>query len=94
MSDARANAMERGAVRGTRYTIVVRGELDSRFAYLFNGMQMRCVEGTTTLTGQVIDQAQLHGYIERFEELGLELLSVEQMRQPVVSVDERGESDR
>jgi hypothetical protein len=26
----------------------------------------------------VADQAQLHGYIERFEELGLELITVEQ----------------
>ena len=65
--------------RGARYRIVVRGELDDRFAYLFNGMQMERVEGTTVLTGSVVDQAQLHGYIERFEELGLELLIVEQM---------------
>ena len=57
----------------------MRGELDSRFAYLFNGMEMQRVDGTTVLTGTVVDQAQLHGYIERFEELGLELLTVEQM---------------
>ena len=63
---------------GARYRIVVRGELDDRFSYLFNGMRMECVEGTTVLTGSVLDQAQLHGYIERFEELGLELLAVEQ----------------
>jgi len=67
---------------GATYRIVVRGELDSRFAYLFNGMRMECVEGTTVLTGSVLDQAQLHGYIERFEELGLELLNVEQMGAP------------
>ena len=65
--------------RGAPYRIVVRGELDDRFAYLFNGMQMERVEGTTVLTGHVVDQAQLHGYIERFEELGVELLTVEQM---------------
>jgi hypothetical protein len=76
------------------YKIVVRGELDSRFARLFNGMLMEQVEGTTTLTGNVVDQAQLHGYIERFEELGLELLSVEQMTKPVMSMDEGGESHR
>ena len=64
--------------KGATYRIVVRGELDSRFAYLFDGMQMERVEGTTVLTGRVIDQAQLHGYIERLEELGLELLTVEQ----------------
>jgi hypothetical protein len=73
--------MESGAARGAEYTIVVRGELDARFASLFNGMEMQRVGGKTVLTGRVIDQAQLHGYIERFEELGLELLSVEQTSQ-------------
>jgi hypothetical protein len=34
----------------------------------------------TVLTGDVRDQAQLHGCIERFEELGLELLEVQQTR--------------
>lgn len=67
--------------KGATYRIVVRGELDSRFAYLFNGMQMDSVDGTTVLTG-LVDQAQLHGYIERFEELGLELLTVEQIGEP------------
>jgi len=67
---------------GATYRIVVRGEIDDRFAFLFNGMQMERVEGTTVLTGSVLDQAQLHGYIERVEELGLELLNVEQMGEP------------
>ena len=56
----------------------MRGELDARFAYLFDGMSMDTVAGTTVLTGQVVDQAKLHGFIERIEELGLELLSVQQ----------------
>jgi hypothetical protein len=75
-------AMESDAVKSAEYRIVVRGELDSRFATLFNGMQMERVGGTTVLRGKVIDQAQLHGFIERCEELGLELLSVEQTSQP------------
>jgi hypothetical protein len=69
---------------GAKYTIIVRGELDERFAHLFNGMRMERVEGTTVLTGSVIDQAQLHGFIERLEELGLELLSVKQLERAVV----------
>lgn len=64
--------------QGAEYTIVVRGELDPRFASLFDGMQMKRSAGETVLTGRVVDQAQLHGFIERCEELGLELLSVEQ----------------
>ncbi len=63
---------------GTAYRIVVRGELDDRFAYLFNGMEMQRIDGTTVLTGDIVDQAQLHGYIERLDELALQLLTVEQ----------------
>ena len=63
--------------RGATYQLVVRGELDDRFAVLFNGMELERVAGTTVLSGPVIDQAQLHGFIERIEELGLELLAVE-----------------
>ena len=66
-------------MKGATYRLVVRGELDERFAYLFGGLRMEQEEGRTVLTGEVIDQAQLHGFIERIEELGLELLSVEQL---------------
>jgi hypothetical protein len=79
--------MSEQEVKGVAYRLVVRGELDARFAYLFNGMQMEQIEGTTVVTGRVIDQAQLLGYIERFDEFGLELLSVEQ-------TSERGDSGR
>ena len=71
--------MESANRRITSYRLVVRGELDARFAYLFEGMQMECVTGTTVLTGPVRDRAQLHGFIERIEELGLELVSVQQI---------------
>jgi len=36
----------------------------------------------------VIDQAQLHGFIERIEELGVELLAVEQTCGPLSALDE------
>jgi hypothetical protein len=61
------------------YRLVVRGELDGRYAYLFEGMQLERTEGTTLIFGPVRDQAQLHGLIERTEELGLELISVQQV---------------
>jgi hypothetical protein len=73
--------MQSDAVKGATYRLVVRGELDDRFTYLFNGLTMEGTQGTTVLTGPVIDQAQLHGFIERIEELGLELLSVEQLKE-------------
>ena len=61
------------------YELVVRGELDERYGYLFDGMEMERTHGTTAFTGSVPDQAKLHGLIERIEELGLELLSVQQV---------------
>jgi hypothetical protein len=70
--------MERHAVRGQNYRLVIRGELDERFAYLFEGMRMERTAGQTILTGSVRDQAQLHGFFERVEELGLDLISVQQ----------------
>ncbi len=63
--------------RGRRYRLVVRGELGEPFGFLFEGMRMDQVSGTTVLTGDVIDQAHLHGILERIRELGLELVSVE-----------------
>jgi hypothetical protein len=66
-------------VRDAAYQLVIRGELDERYGYLFEGMQMERSEGKTTFSGTVRDQAQLHGLIERVEELGLDLLSVQQV---------------
>ena len=69
--------MKSKAGRGAPYELVIRGELDARYGYLFEGMRMELVAGTTVLTGRVRDQAQLYGFIGRIEELGLELLSLQ-----------------
>jgi hypothetical protein len=66
-------------VRDAPYQLVIRGELDERYGYLFEGMQIERSEGKTIFSGTVRDQAQLHGLIERVEELGLDLLSVQQV---------------
>jgi hypothetical protein len=67
-------------IRGARYEIVIRGELDARYASLFEGMKMERTAGTTVLMGSVRDRAQLYGHIDRIEELGLELVSVQPQR--------------
>ena len=69
--------MNSDRARGRRYRLVLRGELGEPFGFLFEGMQMDRVAGTTVLTGSVIDQAHLHGLIQRTQELGLELISIE-----------------
>ena len=68
--------MDSDRTRGRRYRLVLRGELGEPFAFLFQGMEMDRVAGTTVLTGRVIDQAHLHGLIQRTQELGLELISI------------------
>jgi hypothetical protein len=66
----------RGAVRPTSYHIVVRGELSQRYSNAFDGMTLVAKDGLTTISGPVVDQAQLHGLLDRVGELGLELVSV------------------
>jgi hypothetical protein len=73
---------EVGHARGGNYRIVVRGEFEARLGYLFVPMQAERGRGNTVLTGYVIDQAQLHGLIQRIEELGLELVSIEREGNP------------
>ena len=61
------------------YQLVVDGELGDRFAHLFAGMTFARLDGTTVITGPVVDQAQLVGLIDRVQEVGLVLLSLEQL---------------
>ena len=64
------------------YQIVIRGEVGDRFAVLFDGLRFARHDGVTTLTGPVSDQAQLLGLVERAQELGFEILSLEQLPAP------------
>jgi hypothetical protein len=63
--------------KDTTYRIVVRSELNGRYAVAFEGMQMEAKGGDTVLTGKIIDQPHLYGILQRINGLGLELLSVE-----------------
>jgi hypothetical protein len=63
--------------KGTSYRIVVRSELNGRYAVAFEGMEMEAKGGYTVLTGKIIDQPHLYGILDRINGLGLELLSVE-----------------
>lgn len=64
-------------VTRTVYRIVVREELSERYAAAFEGMEMQTGSGRTILTGEIIDQPQLHGILERINGFGLKLVSVE-----------------
>jgi hypothetical protein len=72
----------RGAQRPTSYRIVVRGELSHRFSTAFEGMTLVAGDGRTAISGPVVDQAQLHGLLDRVRDFGLELVSVNATSEP------------
>ena len=57
------------------YQVVLRGELGERFASEFEGMTLESRDGKTLLKG-TIDQAQLHGILERAQQYNLEIIEV------------------
>ncbi len=63
-----------------RYEIRLTGHLDVRWAAWFDGLTVSHEsDGTTVLSGAIVDQAALHGVIQRVRDLGLPLVSVSQV---------------
>jgi len=58
------------------YEICLKDELSPHWESWFEGFEICCEQGTTTLTGPIRDQAALHGLLKKILELGLTLLSV------------------
>ena len=56
------------------YRVTVEGELGDYVATAFPGMALAHGHGTTTLTGELRDQAELQGVLQRVSDLGLTLL--------------------
>jgi hypothetical protein len=67
------------------YRIVVRSELTDTYAVAFEGMKIETNDGETILTGEIIDQPQLFGILDRINGLGLELLSVQALPEDAYS---------
>jgi len=59
------------------YEIRLKGYLDDRWAEWFEGLTITLEEnGDTLLTGEVVDQAALHGLLKKIRDLGMILVSV------------------
>ena len=71
------------------YEIRLQGRLDPRWATRFDGMTLTTGDGFTLLTGPVVDQAALHGLLHQLRDVGLLLVSVNQ-----VENDDKGRSPR
>jgi hypothetical protein len=63
------------------YQIRINGHLDSQWTDWFDGLTITLEEdGSTLLTGPVIDQAALHGLLKKVRDLGMPLVSVVQVQ--------------
>jgi hypothetical protein len=69
-------------VASRTYRITVRGRLSERFASAFEGMAVQPGRGETGLLGEVTDQAQLYGLLDRLRDFGLELVRLEEVARP------------
>ena len=58
------------------YEIVIRGRLSPRYGAAFDGVTVLPRAGSTLLTAQVADPAQLYGLLNRLRDFGIELISV------------------
>ena len=62
------------------YEIRLKGQLDSQWAMWFEGLTITLDEnGDTLLSGPVADQAALHGLLKKVRDLGMPLVSVNQV---------------
>ena len=61
---------------GARYRLVVDGELSSRYAQAFEGLEVESHGGVTVIRGTIADQAHLHGVLAKIEDLGIKLVSI------------------
>ncbi|QBR91269.1 hypothetical protein [Nocardioides euryhalodurans] len=62
---------------GPHYELRLEGHLDEHWSTWFDGLTLHHeTDGTTTLTGTVTDQAELHGLLSKVRDLGATLISV------------------
>ena len=66
------------AENATTYTILIEGVLDAAWSEWFDGMAIsHGPDGTTAISGEVVDQAALHRVIRKLRDLGTPLVSVQ-----------------
>jgi hypothetical protein len=70
-----------------RYEIRLKGHLETRWAAWFDGLTLTNEsDGTTTIHGPIVDQAALHGVLQKARDLGLPLVSVTQVENDELDV--------
>lgn len=64
-------------MQSTTYRICVRGRVSERLGSALEGMRLEAGATETAFTGEIRDQSQLYGLLDRVRDLGLELVSVQ-----------------
>ncbi|HET9877160.1 MAG TPA: hypothetical protein VFQ37_15595 [Mycobacterium sp.] len=72
-----------GKMQPTMYQICIRGRVTERLGSALEGMRLEAGATDTAFTGEIRDQSQLYGLLDRVRDLGLELVSV----QPKLAAD-------
>ncbi len=69
------------------YRIVVAGRLEPEQQRELDGLQIEAGDEETTLSGRIVDQAQLQGLLDRIAALRLELVSVNRIDEAARSTE-------
>ncbi len=60
-----------------QYEIRIKGHLEHRWAAWFDGLSLTALhDGTTVISGPVVDQAALHGVLHKLRDVGIPLISL------------------
>lgn len=71
------------------YEIKIKGLLDPHWSDWFAGLKVtHLAEDETLLSGQLRDQAALHGLLERIRDLNLSLISVSSRSSSMLEINE------
>ena len=74
MSEKQSDA---GWVEAGQYEVRLKGHLEPRWSAWLDGLTLtQDSDGTTVIHGSVIDQAALHGLLQKVRDIGLPLVSV------------------
>ena len=77
----------------TMYQICIRGRVSERLGSALEGMRLKSGAAETVFTGEIRDQSQLYGLLDRVRDLGLELISVQPQPMADPTTDD-GEMDQ
>jgi len=68
--------MHEATTRPIRYRVVVRGRGGFELTGTFEHLELESQAGESSLTGTFADQAQLFGLLDRLQDLGIHIVSV------------------